>query len=371
MNRMVIFVFYDFEGCVDGYVKYLLQSLITIAGKIVIVSNTNLDMKGRKEFEAITKYIYERGNRGFDAGAYKDVFMFYLKDEEWRNWDEVIMLNDTFYGPVYPWQEVFDKMDCQDVDFWGMTKREGHKRKNGILIPTHIQSYFLAVRKKVLLSEDFRFFWENMNYPEKLDDAVLNFEVKFTDYFSKCKYKYLTYVDVMGDDYLINKKESPYLHYAVELLATTRMPLIKRKALTIANFEKACDAFEYITDNTKYDVELIKKHMMRLDINHKLTPYGYMEIDDFCKKFSKIYIYGHGKQGCLVEAYFKWRGHSYEKFIVTTKEGNDDDNVMPYSDLMVDGKTGILLALGKNNTEQVLPEIVKDIPRTQLLVPRF
>ena len=371
MRRMAIFVFYDFEGIVDEYVKYLLQSLMTVAEKIVIVSNGKLDIKGRKEFEIFTKYVYERDNRGYDAGAYKDTFTVYLKNEEWEKWDEVIMLNDTFYGPIYPWQEVFEKMDRQNVDFWGMTKQEKYKWYDGTILPPHIQSYFLAVRKKILVSDTFKEFWINMDYSEELLDAVLNFEVRFTNYFSKHNYKYITYVDVMRSDFLIDKTELPYEYYIMELLTITRMPLVKRKALTILNFEKALKTFQCMSQYTEYDIELIKKHMERLDINQKISPFGYLEVNSFCERFPVVSIYGHGKIGKQVGAYLRWRGLKFEKYIVPEKKESDGDSVVSYRELVIDNETGIIIALGRMNTAEVLPEITKEIPREQLLIPRY
>lgn len=370
MKRMAVFVLYDFEGKVERYVEYLLKSLSTVVEKMIVVSNGNLGMQEKAKIEVLTEYIYERDNKGLDAGAYKDVFTAYVKNKEWEKWDEVILLNDSFYGPMYPWQEVFEKMDYQDVDFWGMTKVNELIREDEPIIPTYIQSYFIAVRKKMLCSDVFHFFWDKMDYPKDLYDAVVNFEMKFTDYFSKFNYKYLTYTDVMENNY-ITSRTSPYISYTLELLATTRMPLVKRKALTIDNFENARNTIKYISAYTEYDVELIKSHMIRLDSNHKLAPYGYMEIDDFCKRNPKIYIYGHGKYGHLVESYFRWRSHNYEKFIVTTKAESDGENVISYSDLKVDDQTGILLAVGKKNLDQILPIVAKDISASQLLVPRF
>ena len=367
MKRMVIFVFYDFEGIVDGYVRYLLQSLEEISEKIVIVSNGRLDVKAKRVFESYTEYIYQRDNKGYDAGAYKDVFMNYLKDEDWQQWDEVIMLNDTFYGPVYPWQEVFNQMDHQNVDFWGMTKGAG----DGVIVTTHIQSYFLSVRKKMLISDAFHNFWVDMEYPENLSEAVINFEGKFTNYFCEHNFKYLTYMDVVGGDYNVDITKSPYIWYVLELLTITRMPLVKRKALTLDNIEKAIQAIEYISDHTEYDVNLIKEHMIRWDKHKKLSPYSFHEIDDFCKRYPKVYIYGHGKQGHLVEEYLRWRNHVYEKFIVTEKTENDRDDVISYKELEMDDKTGIILAVGRFNLNQILPMLDKEISETHLLVPRF
>ena len=34
----------------------------------------------------------------------------------------MIMMNFTIMGPIYPFEEMFKKMDSKDLDFWGMTK---------------------------------------------------------------------------------------------------------------------------------------------------------------------------------------------------------------------------------------------------------
>lgn len=43
--------------------------------------------------------------------------------------DEMIMMNFTIMGPVYPLNEMFECMDAKDLDFWGVTKF--HKYENG------------------------------------------------------------------------------------------------------------------------------------------------------------------------------------------------------------------------------------------------
>lgn len=371
MKRMAIFVFYDFEGIVGEYVKYLVSSLKAITEKTIIVSNGSLSKRAKQELEVFTEYIYERDNKGFDAGAYKDVFTTYLCDESFDQWDEVILLNDTFYGPVYPWQEVFEKMDSQDVDFWGMTKQECYKWPDGTILSSHIQTYFLVIRKKILLSDSFYKFWEQMKYPENHSDAVMNFEVKFTSYFSKKGFKYAVYTDVSESDFLINKSELTYEYYVTELLSITKMPLVKRSALVLDHFEKAQAALEYISSHTAYDVNLILKNLAHLEKNHQFKPFGYSQLDIFCSSYKNIYVYGNGKIGNLVGKYLQWRGIKFDGYVVSTKKENDDNNVISYNDLIMDNNTGIILALGKKNAEEVLPKIVCDIPIENLLIPNY
>lgn len=369
MNRMAVFVFYDFEGFIDDYVRYLLDSLMEITKKTVVVSNGKLSKKEREKLEIFTENIYERENKGFDAGAYKDVFTNFMKNEKWENWDEIILLNDTFYGPVYPWRDVFEKMDKQNVDFWGMTKQENYKCDGDIVLPTHVQSYFLAIRKKLFLSTSFRLFWEQMEYPLNLHDAIFNFEIRFTYFFRQKNFKYSVYTDVCGVDFPINNSELIYAHYITELLSVAKMPLVKRKALTLTNFEKAQTALSYISEHTMYDVDLIKRHMLRLD--NLFQPFGYRQLNEFCKRYSKIYIYGNGKIGNLVSKYFQCKGIKFEKYIVTEKKNTDGDNVISYDSFVMDNDTGIILALGMRNLEEVLLKIACNMPSANLLIPNY
>lgn len=53
-----------------------------------------------------------RENKGFDVWAYKSALEHYgwSRLEEY---DEIIMLNSTMIGPVFPLRETFEKMDAR------------------------------------------------------------------------------------------------------------------------------------------------------------------------------------------------------------------------------------------------------------------
>ena len=76
MKRLAIFVFYDFQGIVDKYVEYLLYELIKVVKELVIISNGSLSEEAKQIFSRYSNRVYERENKGFDAGAYKDAFTF-------------------------------------------------------------------------------------------------------------------------------------------------------------------------------------------------------------------------------------------------------------------------------------------------------
>ena len=164
-KRLGVFIFYDKEGIVDDYVLTLLKSLKEAVTDIIIVSNCSLQEEEKKKFEKFTDKIKIRKNIGLDAGAFKNTFMEY--QEYFKTFDELILMNDTFYGPFIPFKTIFEDMAKKDIDFWGLTAN--YKSPDGFgylpdhIIPSHIQTFFLAFRKNVLESDAFNNYWKNYN----------------------------------------------------------------------------------------------------------------------------------------------------------------------------------------------------------------
>ena len=141
MRRVGVFVFYDFENKWDSYVDYLLDSICPLLSKLIIVLNSKLDEQKTNELEKWSDLIIERENVGFDAGAYKDVILK-LGVSFFQDYDQLIFFNDTFYGPIYPWNNMFDTMEKQKADFGGITRLKNSVKKDGTLDPERLQSYF-------------------------------------------------------------------------------------------------------------------------------------------------------------------------------------------------------------------------------------
>lgn len=117
MNRIGIFCFYDKEGIVDEYVEFLLKELCRCLSSLVIIINGNVSVKGRLILEKYTDEIYIRDNKGFDGGAYKDVLINMLGWSRIQKYDELVLCNDTFYGPFVSFESIFNDMESTRADF--------------------------------------------------------------------------------------------------------------------------------------------------------------------------------------------------------------------------------------------------------------
>ena len=190
MRRYAIYLFFDADGVVDDYVIYKLEKLREHVESIFVVVNEPLTAEGRARLEAVADSVMTRRNSGLDVGAYQDA----LRQVGWdrlSGYDELILLNYTFFGPVRPFAELFDRMDAMDVDFWGITEHRA-VRPNPFTaapdpdeLPAHIQSTWIAVRHKMLVSPEFVDYWQTMPAITSYDDSVLKHEARFTQHFTK------------------------------------------------------------------------------------------------------------------------------------------------------------------------------------------
>ncbi len=276
MKRLGIFVFYDKEGIVDNYVCYLLKNQEKFLDHLIIICNGQLTDKGRIRLEAFSDDIHIRENTGYDAMAYKLAMTEYLGWDEILKYDEVLTFNDTFFGPFYPFDEVFDKMAFSDCDFWGLTyhaKAYDYFYGTNDILPAHIHTFFSIYRKSVLESEAFQNYWNKFDSTEWFFSDVARHEQFFTKYLEDSGFTWDAYVN--ASEYNSQEPGSNFNHYyyiAYELIRDYRCPIIKRKNFVIKHMsmqagntgEDIANALKYIEKHTEYDVNMIWDNILRL-----------------------------------------------------------------------------------------------------------
>jgi lipopolysaccharide biosynthesis protein len=338
---VAIYFFYDKDGIVDGYVDYFLEDLKKNLDRLIVVCNGKLTSEGRKKFSKYTNEIIVRENKGFDVWAYKEGIE-YIGWDNLKNYDELIMLNMTIMGPIYPFKEMFDEMDSRkDLDFWGITKF--HKFPVdpwGLIqygyIPEHIQSHFIAVRKPMLKSYEFKQHWEKMRMINTYFESVSYHESIFTKKFNDKGFKSDTYVN--SND-LKDFTDHPIIDYPKKIIKENKCPIFKRRSffnsyddfLTRGMGRSSLELFKYIEKNTNYDVNLIWDNILRVEnmydikntlhLNYNL-PSDYSLLED--NKSQKIGLFFHIYFEDLIEECFHYVSNvpEYTDIFITTDEEN-------------------------------------------------
>ena len=206
IKRLAIYFFYDDDGVVDRYVLHMLDAVKRNCSDLFIVCNGKLNQEGRKLFLQYTPDLLVRENEGYDVGAFQEA----LEQKGWdeiSEYDELILLDYTIMGPVYPFEEMFREMDGRDVDFWGITNsydkilsgKNISERER--LEHRQIQTHFIAVRNALLKGREFKRYWKKLPEIKTLSEAVGYFEGHFTETFRSAGYSWTVYTDCRENDY--------------------------------------------------------------------------------------------------------------------------------------------------------------------------
>ncbi|MDX7724979.1 rhamnan synthesis F family protein [Aeromonas caviae] len=265
MKRIAFYLFYDKDGVVDEYVYFKLKELKKSVDEIFFVSNSKIKANERAKLEQIVDTVYCRDNIGFDVWGYKEAMEIY-GPEKLELFDELILLNYTFFGPIFPFEEMFEWSQSQQVDFWGVSD---HKEvipnpfTGESILPRHIQSHFIAIRKNMFTSIEFKQYWKNMPMIYSYTDSIVNHESKFTQHFSDKGFGYDVYVN--SEDY-----PSSYATFNdVCQTLENRSPILKRRPFfhdPLWIDRNAIDlrrALEIINEKSNYNVNLIYENLLR------------------------------------------------------------------------------------------------------------
>lgn len=373
-KRLCIYVTYDSENVIDDFIGYMLQEIKKVCVSLVVVCNSECILQGMSNLQKYADKIFFRKNIGYDAGAYKDALCQYLGWDEVNRYDELILANDSFYGPFFSLENVFWKMEQESADYWGMTRSQaGIYEGGGVSFPSHIQSYFLCFGEAVLHCAEFWEFWEKFLYPQSLSNAVFSYEVGLNQYLSRLGFRGAALTDFaeLPD---IKENENPYLLYPIELISFSHVPILKRKSLDLGNpgFGKALEAYEYIKKETVYDAILIQKHLLR--ISQSVANQGmisFPDLEKFYNSHSKIFIYGSGIYGKNLALLFKYLGWTFDGFLVTDSR-RQASKCFIFDEVVIEPEDGIILAVGKKELFiEILENIGTRCRREQLLFPNY
>lgn len=283
INRLVIYFFYDADGIVDRYVPYILEEMKKNSSEIFVVVNGKLTVEGRIAFQKITPKVFVRENVGFDVWAYKEAMEQYGW-EKLSEFDEVVLMNHTIMGPLYPFSEMFAEMNKRDLDFWGLNVY--HKQMVNPYnicygyIPEHLQSHFIAIRKSMIKSIEFQSYWDNRPSINRYEDAVGQHEAIFTKYFSDKGFAWDKYIDT---DDVKDFTGYPLMCCPQKLVIEKRCPVFKRR-MFFHEYNGYLDNtvgivprqfIEFLSDKHLYDVSMIYENIIRaynmLDIKNCLN----------------------------------------------------------------------------------------------------
>ncbi len=329
MRRLAVYVFWEQNGIVRDYVSTYLKGLTAVANKLYVVVNGEICPEGRRRIEQETgAVVLQRPNEGVDFWAYKTALDH--EGETISDYDEVILCNCSCYGPIYPFNEMFEEMGKRDVDFWGITEwplNEGGYRGTWIL------SYFMVFRPHILSSLAWKEYWKNLSPVYSREECIEKHETKFTSYFSELGFSYDVYCP-NTINYIDPTIEAPD-----KLVIEQRCPIIKRKAFCaeynrFLSYHRGASSrrvFDYIKEQKLYDTDIILDDLLAtqhyayikdcLQLNYILPSYF---VPCRLQRKPKIVVCIHLYYEDLVDTYFRYMRSipEYADVYITTPKEN-------------------------------------------------
>jgi rhamnosyltransferase len=170
--RALIMAHYDPQGIVDPHVQFALQAYRKAFSHITFVSTGVLHLASC--MSALVDTFIPRDNVGFDFFSWKIGFNALSGKERFF---EIIFANDSVYGPFFDVEHCLLAPNVKDADLWGMTASSQYR--------WHIQSFFFAMRNRMVVSADAQAFWDEVVPFANKVDVIQRYELNMADYFAK------------------------------------------------------------------------------------------------------------------------------------------------------------------------------------------
>lgn len=349
MKRLGIVVMYDIDGIAYDYVLYYLNKLKAVCNRLVLVVNGTICVESNLKCRKIVDDIYVRKNENMDVGAYIDVIDNYISIDECMSYDEIVLSNDTLFGPFKDFTQIFYEMKDRDCDVWGLNI-------NPLVYSYHIQSYFYCFRNQTI--EVALNYWKNIKLPSCFTKSMYvgAYELGVSNYLLENGKKLDAYsiknnYDIFNMPHILLKHcNFPFLKKSINSSSLNREYIE----------ENYMESVDFIAENSDYPIEYITSYInIKYGINIGVKKYIEVKYkyQTFINKFKKVYIYGKGAYG---QQLFGMLGNDrVEGFIVSSSEHEDEYcGKKIYCIKEIDVNSPILVALNEKNTFEVRGNLV-------------
>jgi hypothetical protein len=190
-RRTAVFAAWSGDGRVPDADMLYLRGLREVCDNVVYVANDPLFPEERERLRGLVCAALCECHGEYDFGSYKRGWLFAreagLLDP--GVCDEAVFANDSCYGPVFPFRRTFDAMAGRPCDFWGLSACRVRNRD-------HIQSFFLAFRRRVLDGPELDAFLRAVTRQPSRGYVVMRYEFELTKRLADSGYSFDTLVPV-------------------------------------------------------------------------------------------------------------------------------------------------------------------------------
>lgn len=221
-RRIAIFAGFNVNGKISKDVVFYLKKLREICDGIVYVSDSPILYDEINKIRPLVISICCHRHGEYDFGSYKRGYQFCKEHNLLKDVEELVLCNDSCFGPFIPFPNIFNKMKQKACDFWGLTENP---------IPTpHIQSYFLVIRKSALNHPIMDKFMLSIKKLKNKKEIVSFYEIGLSKALQEIGFSSCSYFDNKVAQKSGLKILDLPLFYPIYLLKNG-FPLLKKKCM--------------------------------------------------------------------------------------------------------------------------------------------
>jgi hypothetical protein len=168
---VALFIHFDRRQSLGEHVLGYIRELHACGFSVVFITNSGVRHPGSvAALHELCSAVVVRRNVGYDFGAIRDALR--LLGLPRQNTDQLLIANDSVYGPLVPLAYTLARMNFNESDVWGATE--------SWQIRYHLQSYFLLVGRNAMQNPAWHEFWRRVRQVSSKNWVVSHYEVGLT-----------------------------------------------------------------------------------------------------------------------------------------------------------------------------------------------
>lgn len=174
-KRLFLFAAYDKDCLIDDTLLYYLEALSKL-GDIIFTMDNDTPAKEMAKLDRIPNILHASAQRHgeYDFGSYKRGYIWANDNQILDNYDWIYLTNDSVLGPMGDLESMLMNIESRGADCVGMVSNDPQ------LLPAHIQSWFVGLKRHVATSKFFRDFITNVAHQTDKLSVVYKYEVRMS-----------------------------------------------------------------------------------------------------------------------------------------------------------------------------------------------
>ena len=194
-KNLCLFAGYDKNGLVDDYVLHSISSFSKFCD-VYYCADCEMKPESLDRLKPFVKKSFAHRHKKYDFGSWSELIK-HIGWETIEKYENLILVNDSVYGPFYDIQKVVKNFSNSNYDFYGFTP-------NPKRLTYHIQSYFFIFKHNIITDKIFQNFFDNIISVQNKVEIIKKYEKGLSYLLYKNGYKSDTFIK-KADCYYPNK----------------------------------------------------------------------------------------------------------------------------------------------------------------------